>query len=236
MQNNQMKILEISNRHLISKFLCLLQVVFVVLVLTSCAAMSKEDCWATDWFMKGTRDGTEGHPATQFRVYEEACMEHSILLSADNRTDYQKGLQKGYETYCTSNNGYYLGYAGKGHKGVCPVHLRQDFNHAYSIGEELYYVNVEVRRQDNEISFKRSEIRSLERDIRKLTKELNSDEVEASAKAGHPQKINQKQNEISHLLAEITPLMIVRDSANQRCEEVRRKHRNMGYPVPGQCG
>ena len=107
----------------------------VVLFLTGCASVSKEDCLVADWFEIGRMDGMQGKPRTVFQNRAKPCLEHGI--NAD-RQAYYRGHDDGLRHYCTEQRGFELGRQGLAYRSVCPIELEKGFQTGYRNGIQLY--------------------------------------------------------------------------------------------------
>jgi hypothetical protein len=110
-------------------------VMAIMLILSGCATVSKEDCLVTDWFEVGRMDGMQGMPRTAFQGRAKACLERGV--SAD-RQAYYKGHDEGLKYYCTEQKGFELGRQGIPYKSVCPLQLEQDFRAGYQKGMQFF--------------------------------------------------------------------------------------------------
>ncbi len=113
----------------------IISVLAVVLFLTGCASMSKEDCLVTDWFEIGRMDGMQGKPRTAFQNRAKPCLEHGI--NAD-RQAYYRGHDEGLMHYCTEQRGFELGRQGLAYRSVCPIELEKGFQTGYRNGIQSY--------------------------------------------------------------------------------------------------
>ncbi len=102
-----------------------------------CSTMTLEErtaaCAATDWQRYGQNDGRLGVP-TADRVSDfNACKEvgHPVDLAA-----YQTGRGAGLIQYCTTENGYKVGYEGRRYENVCPSPIEPDFLQGYERGRK----------------------------------------------------------------------------------------------------
>jgi hypothetical protein len=103
----------------------------------ACTTLTVEErtaaCQATDWATYGQNDGTLG-VATGDRTKKFAeCAE--IGYPADIAA-YQAGRAEGLKTYCTVENGYEVGYAGRRYRKVCPAELEPAFLQGYELGRK----------------------------------------------------------------------------------------------------
>jgi hypothetical protein len=117
------------------KFFSVISAVAIILFLTGCATVSKEDCLVIDWFEIGRMDGMQGTPRTVFQNRAKSCLEHGV--EAD-RQAYYRGHDEGLKYYCTAQKGFELGRQGLAYKSVCPLQLDKDFWTGYQNGIQLY--------------------------------------------------------------------------------------------------
>lgn len=107
-----------------------------VLVLASCATLSKAECEAGNWRAIGISDGASGYPATHVENHVEACAEHGI--SVDHAL-YEQGRQQGLERYCTLERAERDGRRGRRNYGTCEGEMAVSFllvhRAARSVGE-----------------------------------------------------------------------------------------------------
>ncbi len=204
-------------------------------LLSSCQAMSASDCLATDWQFKGEDDGLNGLPVSTFQTYKEQCFKHSVLLSSDQMSDYESGLNVGYQTFCRRNNGYTQGARGKANHDVCPQNLRAEFNRSYSMGRVFNSERKKVNKVQSDIDNRNRRIRNIQSSIKSLQKTAYSSDTDEKTQASQQKKIDDLQNEVNQILVGLQPLYTDRYRAQDQCEEVRRRHQRQGYPVPAEC-
>ena len=73
----------------------------LVLVLSACATLSKNECLNADWYHLGTQDGAAGYPQGRLLEHYEACAEYGIR---PDDTKYLTGRSDGLVTYCQPAN------------------------------------------------------------------------------------------------------------------------------------
>jgi len=103
----------------------------------ACTTLTAEQrsaaCQATDWANYGRNDGVLG-VATAERANRFAdCAE--LGYPADLAA-YQAGRAAGLGSYCTVENGYEVGYAGRRYRKVCPPELEVAFLQGYEQGRK----------------------------------------------------------------------------------------------------
>jgi hypothetical protein len=90
-------------------------------------------CQATDWASYGRNDGILGVASSE-RVEKFAdCAElgHPADIAA-----YQAARAEGLATYCSLENGYDVGYAGRRYRNACPPELEIAFLQGYEQGRK----------------------------------------------------------------------------------------------------
>ncbi|MFK8021737.1 MAG: DUF2799 domain-containing protein [Pseudomonadales bacterium] len=107
---------------------------FLVL-LTSCASMSPEDCATADWRALGYKDGARGNTMETAGERGSVCSKHGYSMDHDL---YREGRTEGLRSYCTENTAYSLGQSGEQYNGVCIDHGHDSFLAAYNQGYELF--------------------------------------------------------------------------------------------------
>ena len=110
---------------------------FAVLGAAACSMVTPEQrsaaCRATDWHSYGLNDGTLGVPMAQRDKKFADCA--ALGYPADIAT-YRAARAEGLKLYCTVENGYQVGYAGRRYRNVCPPELEQSFLQGYEQGRK----------------------------------------------------------------------------------------------------
>ena len=125
---------------------------FFALALQGCGKV-KQDNWAdfctnTIWEHHGEFDATNGYSFKMIEVYKERC---GNQFSQKEITFYQNGYIKGLVEYCTYDNGYKIGFAGKKLPELCPHELSDQFAKGFKIGQlEFKHMKQKVKRLDME--------------------------------------------------------------------------------------
>ncbi len=101
----------------------------------ACTTLTAEQriaaCQATDWVSYGENDGILG-VATAARA--EKFADCAALGYPADIAAYQAGRAEGLGSYCTVENGYEVGYAGRRYRKVCPPELEPGFLQGYEQG------------------------------------------------------------------------------------------------------
>lgn len=132
--------------------------ILVLLIVSGCASMSKDECLSADWYAIGVADGSNGYELSRLGDHRKSCAEVGVSPDADR---YAQGRMNGLEAFCTREKGYYQGENGYSYRGVCPPHLEPYFMQGYLAGQAVYKTKQEIARLDNELKKVRIEIASV---------------------------------------------------------------------------
>jgi len=197
-----------------------------VLVLSSCASMSKEECASANWVEIGKKDGSLGRSMRAFDSYVKSCGKADIT---PDKTAYMNGRDDGLEKYCTIQKGYEIGEENLDYSGVCINHNEAAVLEGRRLGLELYSfykayedANAKVKKINDDIS-------AIEDEIEKLTMEMNEDDISYYER-------EQKNNLISSNKINLSALKHTRYSLVEKAEEKlklyeakKKSHVNQGY-------
>ncbi|WP_189420950.1 DUF2799 domain-containing protein [Cellvibrio zantedeschiae] len=200
-------------------------IVCMLVLLSGCATMSKEECKQADWYIKGVEDATKGFPLDRVIEHGKACAR--IKITPDMK-EYREGHAKGARLYCVPEKGYSEGRDGAAYNGICPVELEPKFLRAYRDGQELYRIQQNMNRMLNEINGNNSQIDSYYNEISRLKYEIVNSRDENDRRY--------KMRRIDELEQDIRNLSLNADRAARELElfkndyrVVEDKHRRMGY-------
>jgi hypothetical protein len=112
-----------------------------------------------DWIAIGFNNGKRGDPLNDMQNYIHNCSQYNIQLDTVN---YQLGWHNGIVQYCTPENGFKVGRAGKDYNNACPDHLAADFLDQYIVGLNSYLSFIENSMDSNRFSIENT-INELER-------------------------------------------------------------------------
>ncbi|MFT6070956.1 MAG: hypothetical protein ACJAT2_001807 [Bacteriovoracaceae bacterium] len=133
------------------KILLLLMMILSV----SCATLSEDECKSSDWYSLGLTNGKEGR--NLLSAHTKACSEYSIQPDI---VKYNNGLEQGLKSYCTEENGYREGVAGKSYQRVCPIRLEVNFLKKYKLGKKIHDNLAELRRLEGDVDRINSQLAS----------------------------------------------------------------------------
>ncbi|WP_306522788.1 DUF2799 domain-containing protein [Rheinheimera sp.] len=112
-----------------------LSVISLMLLLTACSSISKNECLLGDWYSLGVNDGKAGTLATKFRDYQKDCAEHGV--KPDFKA-YQQGHSQGLVFYCDFPHGEAHGRSGAQYNTACTGKLEADFRRGYQQGQRWH--------------------------------------------------------------------------------------------------
>jgi hypothetical protein len=198
----------------------------VLMFLSGCATMSKNECLTADWYIKGLEDASQGHPITRVAEHGKACARAKITPVMK---DYESGHKKGARLYCSPEKGYSSGRDGSAYHRICPPDLEDRFLNAYRDGQELYSIQRNINAMAGEISSNQARIESIYSEIQAL-------QYDISQRINDAKERQYKLRRIDDLHYEITDLEIRNDRAAHEMDLFRHdfrivedKHFRMGY-------
>lgn len=158
----------------------------LLVIISGCATISKEQCELGDWYQVGLADGQQGKENLA-ADYSKDCAEYKVSVDI---TKYNKGRNQGLTSYCSYENGALVGEQGAGYNKVCPSGLSAEFLAGYR-------PHFNVANTENKLREKRIEASRLEETAK--SKDVDS-ETKSDAKANLKvvkQEINDLNDELS---------------------------------------
>jgi hypothetical protein len=134
----------------------------LILVLSGCSSMSKNECLTVDWRTIGYEDGVDGYPADRIAEHRKSCAKYGV---GTDLALYQQGREQGLQEYCKPANGYRVGARGASYPSVCPAALEPPFAAAFDSGHQLYVLQSRVSNADAQIDYRRRELHQIEHGI-----------------------------------------------------------------------
>lgn len=111
-------------------------VALVLLSVTGCTSISKEECLQGDWYSIGVDDGKNGRlPTDSFRGYEKECADYGVR---PDFAKYQQGHSQGLVFYCDFEHGVAHGRSGSEYNTACTGKLEPQFRQGYQQGRRWY--------------------------------------------------------------------------------------------------
>jgi hypothetical protein len=170
--------------------------IFLLLLGTGCATLDKSECRKADWEVIGLEDGARGRPLSYLGRHREACAEHGVKPSL---AQYRAGHATGVRQYCTPQNGFRQGRAGRRYEGVCPDDLEGSFLAGYETGRELHNLSADINRMQTEVSGMQDELDGLRQRQQNVENLLVSGTVSASVRQSLLDQFKRNQGNIAAL-------------------------------------
>lgn len=142
------------------------------LFLSGCANMDKSMCLAANWQTIGFEDGAAGRPQTEIAQHRKDCAKHGIT---PDLTAYRTGHHEGSVLFCTDNNGFRHGSAGKNYQNSCPEALANAFLSGFKDGEELYQAQGSMNHAQSNLNYLLNDISKLQTQIDQQTEMMIAD-------------------------------------------------------------
>jgi Protein of unknown function (DUF2799) len=131
----------------------------LVILLSGCSSMSRNECLTVDWRTVGYEDGVDGYPGDRIAQHRKACAKYGV---STDLSLYQQGREEGLREYCQPANGYRVGSRGGSYGGVCPAPLQGAFVAAFETGHRLYVLESNVANVNSQLDYKHRELDRLE--------------------------------------------------------------------------
>lgn len=177
--------------------------VVLLLAISGCATMDREECLTVDWRTVGFEDGVAGYSADRIGEHRKACAKHGVT---PDLTAYQEGRSEGLREYCVPANGFRVGSQGGSYNGICPADLDPAFADAYYSGHQLYTLESRLSNVSYQLDSRRGELRAAESDIvtrsaRAISSDATTDErAQAVVDVKHlGERVGQLKSEIRQL-------------------------------------
>jgi len=196
----------------------------LLLSLSGCASMNRNECLAVDWRTVGYEDGAAGRPAERIADHRRACARYGV---APDLGAYQSGREQGLREFCRPLNGYRLGERGGNYEGICPAALEGEFVAAYDSGRELYNLRSRAAAAASRLDAAHREIEHAEHELVEQSALLVSNDASSEQRAQALVTTKDLAEKLGRLKGEIGDLE--RDKA--RCDfELEHYH---GWVPPG---
>ena len=134
----------------------------LLLAVSGCATMDRDECLTVDWRTIGFEDGSAGYAGDRIGQHRKACAKHGVT---PDLAAYQAGRTEGLREYCVPANGFRLGSQGGSYGGMCPADLDPGFADAYHSGRQLYTLQSRLSNVTHRLESKRGALRDAESDI-----------------------------------------------------------------------
>lgn len=127
-----------------------------LLALSACASLSEKECQQAaqqGWEPIGLEDGRRGDLAdSRLEAHREACQKVAVQ---PDRASYMRGWHLGVARYCTIPNAYQLGVDGGSLRHDLCIGVGDGSSLVaanYHLGRQVYELEQDIRRQENEIA------------------------------------------------------------------------------------
>lgn len=205
---------------------------FCVSLLTSCAALSEEECLYLNWEARGVLDGNVGKPKSKVAEYQKICDRYGIQIDA---TAYEEGRVIGLEQYCTAENGFKVGLSGTKYENACTESNANAFLRSYRPARRLYVAHAELRFAERTISSASSTISSAEREIDRNHKRLKSEALTDQERDEIEQYNRRLERDIDNARERRITARSQLRGLEQRCREALRSVTASGYDTNRSC-
>lgn len=118
----------------------------VLLLISGCASLDRDECVNADWYAIGLEDGARGRGLERLGDHRRACAKHNVAPNAER---YLAGRNEGLKSFCTYERGFSEGRAGRAYAGACPQ--PEIFLAGYQRGRELHELNRRLAEVEKEI-------------------------------------------------------------------------------------
>jgi len=155
-----------------------------------CATLDKSECRQADWTIIGLEDGARGRPVSYIGNHRKACAEYGVK---PDLALYQRGHADGLKQFCTADNGFSLGRAGRTYNNVCPPDLNGQFLAGYETGRELHALSSDINRMQNDVRNMQTELDGSTKRQQNLENLLVSGTISASTRKSLLDQVKQMQ-------------------------------------------
>lgn len=140
-------------------------------LIAGCATIPAEECARVDWYALGVEEGRKGYTTDRIAKHREAC--EGVNVVPDDKA-YFAGRTQGLRDYCTPQNAFVEGLAGREYRGVCPPAVAQIFARNHRAAYAVYRAREDLRSVENSIDNKEEELRKKKKSDRER-RELRSE-------------------------------------------------------------
>lgn len=165
----------------------------LILLLSGCAVMDQDECIHADWYLIGFEDGSAGQQPQRIAEYRSACAEYAVVPQME---EYLAGHQRGVESFCTAENGFAQGRAGRQLNPVCRGELKHNFLFGYNSGYELYRQAQQVNRLRKQLTEVNKVQQELQQEKSDAEAELLADGTKSSRRIALYQRIEEITDEL----------------------------------------
>ncbi|MCB1692486.1 MAG: DUF2799 domain-containing protein [Pseudomonadales bacterium] len=181
----------------------------LLMLLASCASLSKDECLNADWHTIGFGDGTQGLAAGQIDEHRQACAKYGI---APDLEAYLAGRDQGLAQYCRTDNAWRIGVSGGQLNSVCPPELEGPFQDAWSAGHGLWSRRDALNQVESDIQSHHNQIEKIDKRITKKSADLIADDTEKEERIRLLAEIKDLNDRKNRLKVELVDLAAEREA------------------------
>lgn len=153
----------------------------LLLALTGCASLDRDQCLHADWHQIGYADGTNGLSGARIDDHAKACAEYGVHPKLD---EYLAGRKQGLINYCQAENGFELGRRGSEHNVAdCAENLKPAFLQQYHHGSQIHVIESDIASHQARISNNHRQIHRNDERIAEIRAELRASDLSADRRA-----------------------------------------------------
>lgn len=175
----------------------------VLLALSGCATMSRDECLTVDWRTVGFEDGVAGYSGDRIGQHRKACAKYGVT---PDLAAYQAGREEGLREYCVPSNGFRLGAQGGSYNGMCPADLDPAFADAYESGQQFHALQARLSNVSHQLESRRGDLHEAESDIVSRSAVAISSDATAEERAQAVLDVKHLGEEVGRLKSEIRQL------------------------------
>jgi hypothetical protein len=198
----------------------------LILLISGCATLNKDECRNADWNLIGFEDAARGYALERIGQHRKACAKTNVV---PDMNAYETGHKKGVRQYCTLERGYREGLNGATYRGICPADLSRDFLRAYYDGQALYTLKQTINSTTSALKNYREQIARKEENINSHETAIVDASSSSLSRKENLAAIKTLQQEITSLevnsAAAAEELMMLQDNY----DALARQHREWGY-------
>lgn len=193
----------VDRKRVIHSVTLMVFVVPVLLMVPSCASLSKADCLYGDWYEIGLRDGLSGVESERFSAYVDTCARYGVRPDS---SEYSKGRTKGLESFCTSSVGYSEGRMGRDYRYVCSGIAEELFLVGHSLGFNVHSTEDYIHTIVQAIAQQNTQIGRWEKQIKSIEEQLVDDDTDTKRRMELIKELDWRHRDITQAKTEIIRL------------------------------
>ena len=193
----------------------------LIVVVSGCATLNKDECLTADWYQIGYEDGARGYADTRIASHREACAKHGITPVF---RDYQDGYEEGVIRFCTTSNGFAQGKRGYNYSGICPSGLEASFLDGYEAGKQIYSVSSLISSLNDEQRQNENNIEALQNQIIDKTNLMLADTTSIADRYTLNAEISQIQQDLGGLEERNRQIIVETAEAQARLQVLEEKY------------